>query len=101
MSYPGGETAFISFSLLRVKGYVSERGRSLSPAQNGQDDVHGKTLLAWKHQLRVFLGATWSSWGPKAIQRGHILLSISLVGMGYFWHERVIRVGVAEQRTDG
>jgi hypothetical protein len=32
--------------------------------------------------------------------RGRILPSVSLVSVGYFWHEWVIRVGVAEQRAD-
>lgn len=56
----------------------------------------------------AYMGLAWAEdvWEhrqlhAKPTQRECILLSVGLVSVGYFWHQRVIMVGVEEQRADG
>lgn len=86
--------------LVREPGVQAE-GSRIAWAWHSRKLSEG-TWLAWKHQLRVgtarrYLGQP----RPEATQRGHVLFSVGLVGVGYLWHQRVVRVGVAEQGTDG
>ena len=93
---------------------ASQEGHSVGRASLGQGlpwSLRG-TYIAYfcVHSLAslFYMGLAWAGrcpWEPgqlhtKPTLRGRILRSVGLVSVGYFWHEWVIRVGVAEQRAD-
>lgn len=91
VSYLEGQSAFIPSPSSESKELLG-RARRLSPGHT--HCIHGLGLGG---------RCLWELGQPhtKPTQRARILLSVGLVGVGYFWHQWVIRVGVAEKRTDG
>lgn len=100
---PWRVNCFYLLPFLRAKGDVHERVRSLSQG-TPPAPPHGLGRAGRRLREPGPPGGTRSGWvplRPEGARRGRVLLSVGLVGVSYLWHQRVVRVGLAEQGADG